>query len=160
MRIAVVSDTHSRYATVEAALKLIEERRVERILHCGDIEDADTVWLFPGTTHFVFGNCDSERQSIRQAIYGVGATLHEPFGNLIADEANIAFTHGDDKRLFRQLEESDKYDYLFYGHTHVAAEHRTGRTRVINPGALHRANPKTFLILDTATGVTETVNVE
>src|SRR5207244_7329543 len=107
-----------------------------------------------------FGNCDAERQSIRQAVYGIGACLHEPFGTLVADEINIAFVHGDDRRLFRQLEESDKYDYLFYGHSHIAAEHRTGRTRVINPGALHRASKHTFLILDTDTGATETVVVE
>jgi uncharacterized protein len=160
LRIAVVSDTHSRYETIEKALKLIAERQVERIIHCGDIEDADAVWLFPGTTHFVFGNCDQERQAMRQAIYGIGAELHEPFGNVYLDGKGIAFIHSDDRRLFEQLEESEKYDYLFYGHSHVAKEHRTGPTHVINPGALHRAARKTFLILDTATGETETVTVE
>src|SRR5947209_7464602 len=117
MRIAIISDTHSRYAAVEKALKLMDERGVERILHCGDIEDADTVWLFPGTTHFVFGNCDSERHSIRQAVHGIGGELHEPFGNLVLDGVNIAFIHSDDRRLFRQLAESDKYAFLFYGHS-------------------------------------------
>jgi putative phosphoesterase len=160
LRIAVVSDTHSRYETIEKALKLIAERQVERIIHCGDIEDADAVWLFPGTSHFVFGNCDHERQAMRQAIYGIGAELHEPFGNVYLDGKGIAFIHSDDRRLFEQLEESEKYDYLFYGHSHVAKEHRTGPTRVINPGALHRAAKKTFLILDTVTGETETVVVE
>jgi putative phosphoesterase len=160
LRIAVVSDTHSRYETIEKALKLIAERQVERILHCGDIEDADAVWLFPGTTQFVFGNCDQDRHAMRQAIYGIGAELHEPFGNLYADTQSIAFVHGDDGRLFEQLEESEKYDYLFYGHSHVVKEHRTGPTRVINPGALHRASKKTFLILDTVTGETESVVVE
>ena len=64
MRIAVVSDTHSRYSTVEAALALIGERKVDLILHCGDIDDAETVWLFPGNTHFVFGNCDLDRTAL------------------------------------------------------------------------------------------------
>jgi predicted phosphodiesterase len=49
---------------------------------------------------------------------------------------------------------------VFYGHTHQAAEHRTGKTRVINPGALHRARPKTFVVLDLATGEVESVVVE
>src|SRR5262245_39150419 len=160
MRIAVLSDTHSRYETVERVLKIIEERQVERIIHCGDIEDSDTVWLFPGNTHFVFGNCDVERHSIRQAAYGIGATLHEPFGNLMLADKMIAFVHSDDKRLFQQLEASGKYDYLFYGHTHVAEQHQTGPTRVINPGALHRARPKTFVILDLATGEAESIEIE
>jgi putative phosphoesterase len=160
MRIAVVSDTHSRYATVEAALKLIADWGVECIIHCGDIEDAETVWLFPGNTHFVFGNCDSERASLRQAVYGIGATLHEPFGSVELAGRNLAFIHSDDRRLFHQLETSGKFDYLFYGHSHVAEEHRTGPTRVINPGALHRARPKTFVILDLESDKLESVPIE
>jgi putative phosphoesterase len=160
MRIAIVSDTHSRYATVEAALQLIEAKKVGLILHCGDIEDAETVWLFPGNTHFVFGNCDTERASLRQAMYGIGATLHEPFGKLDLDGVKVAFLHGDDRELLTDLEQSEKYDYLFHGHTHIAAERRTGPTRVINPGALYRARPKSFAILDLESGTMESVEVE
>ena len=160
MRIAILSDTHSRHATVETALKMIEERGVELILHCGDIEDADTVWLFPGNTHFVFGNCDSERTSLRQAIHGIGGTLYEPFGKLELAGKRIAFIHGDDKKLFEKLENSGQYDYLFYGHSHVASEHRTGPTRIINPGALHRARPKTFAVLDLESGDMASISLD
>ncbi len=159
MKIAILSDTHSRYATIEAALQLAEERQPELILHCGDIEDADAVWLFPGKTHFVFGNCDTERTGIRQAVYGIGGTLHEPCGRLELEGAQIAFVHSDDRKLFRDLEHSGQFDYLFYGHSHVAEEHRTGPTRVINPGALHRARVKTFVMLDLESGEIETVEV-
>ena len=41
---------------------------------------------------------------------------------------------------------------MFYGHTHVREQHRTGKTLVANPGALFRANPKTCIVLDLATG--------
>ena len=34
-----------------------------------------------------------------------------------------------------------------------------GRTRVINPGALHRANPKTCAILNTETDVLEYITI-
>src|SRR5262249_58087083 len=102
MRIGILSDTHSRYATVETALKLLDERQVELLIHCGDIEDAETVWLFPPNTHFVFGNCDAERTSLRQAMYGIGATLHEPFGRLELAGGNIAFTHGHDTPLLER----------------------------------------------------------
>jgi uncharacterized protein len=159
MRIAILSDTHSRHATIETALQLVEQAQVELILHCGDIEDSEAVWHFPGRTHFVFGNCDTERASIRQAVYGIGATLHEPFGHLELDGVKIAWLHGDDRRLMDQVEQSEEFDYLFYGHTHVADERRTGRTRVINPGALHRARVKTFLVLDVEQGDLETIVV-
>jgi putative phosphoesterase len=160
MRIGIVSDSHGRYETVEKALKILDEKGAELILHCGDIDDAETVWLFPGHTHFVWGNCDTDRASLRQAIYGIGATLHEPFADLELAGKKIAFVHGDNRRLLEGIEYSGHFDYLFYGHTHVAEEHRTGPTRVINPGALQRARPKTCLVLDLETGETESVLVE
>src|SRR5262249_43332659 len=143
------------------ALGLLQDRKVNFVIHCGDIEDADTVWLFQGlTAHFVFGNCDTERASIQQAVHGIGETLHGDWGHLELDGVKIAFSHGDDKILMRDLERSGQFDYLFYGHTHQAAEHRTGKTRVINPGPLHPARPKTFVVLDLATGEAEKVVVE
>ena len=161
MKIAILSDTHSRYHSVEKAVALLQQRNVNFILHCGDIEDADTVWLFHGfTAHFVLGNCDAEPLSIQQAIYGIGGELHRPYGRLELEGVPIAFLHGDDTRLMKKIEESGDFDFLFYGHTHRAAEHRTGPTRVINPGALHRADPKTFVLLDLPGGEVETVVLE
>jgi putative phosphoesterase len=160
MRIAVLSDTHSRYATVEAALDLIKAERVDLILHCGDIDDADTVWLFPPNTHFVFGNCDHDRTALGQAIHGIGATLHEPYGSLDLPGGKVAFVHGDIPSLFHHLEEGGVHDYLFYGHTHHAEEHHTGPTHVINPGALQRARIKTFVILDLENGSLQSLKVE
>ena len=161
MRIAVLSDTHSKYHTIEQALALIAPHQVELLIHCGDIEDAETVWLFQGfTTHFTFGNCDYDRAELRQAIYGIGATLHEGWGNLEFNGVRLAFTHGDDKRLLNDLEQSGAFNYIFHGHTHQAVDHRKGSTRIINPGALHRARPKTFIVLDLATGEAESVIVE
>lgn len=161
MRIGVVSDTHNRYATVEDALAKLRECDVEMLLHCGDIEDADTVRLFEGfTTHFVWGNCDSDRDALRLAMQDTGATLHEPFGNLEIAGCRLAWVHSDDKRLFQDLERSDHFDFLFYGHTHQAEQHRTGRTLVVNPGALQRARVKSFVIVDLKTKEVESVVVE
>ena len=56
MQIAILSDTHGRHAVVEKALEILQGRNVNQVIHCGDIDDADTVWLFHGfTVHFVFG---------------------------------------------------------------------------------------------------------
>ena len=139
MKIAVLSDTHSRTENIQAALRLIKPYEVELLLHCGDIEDAAPISLFPSNTHFVFGNCDYDRAGIKAAINKIGATLHDPFGHLELAGQSIAFLHGDDHGLLCDLEHSGVYDFIFHGHTHIAKEHQTGRTRVINPGALHRA---------------------
>jgi putative phosphoesterase len=160
MRIGILSDTHNRYRNVETALGLLSDRGVDSVLHCGDIEDAQTVQLFQGfTTHFVFGNCDSDKAELRDAMDKIGVTLHEHFGSLEMEGRMIAWTHGDNQRLLRDLEQCGAYDFLFYGHSHHAERHRTGKTLVVNPGALHRAREKTFVILDLATGQLEDVQV-
>jgi putative phosphoesterase len=160
MKIGIVSDSHGRHLNVRLALDELRCRGVGVVLHCGDIDEPDTVQLFDGfETHFVFGNCDGDKRGLRAAMAEAGATLHENFGNFERDGVKIAFVHGDDTRLLRDLEHSGYYDFLFYGHTHVASEHRTGPTRVINPGALHRARPKTFVVLDLATREVESVEI-
>lgn len=161
MRIGIVSDTHSRYVTVEKVVARLRQEAIDLVLHCGDIEDADTVWQFEGlTVHFVLGNCDDDRVSLRHAIQDINGRLHEPFGQLELASQRIAWLHGHDRRLMIELEGSDRFDYLFYGHTHEAKQHRTGRTLVVNPGALHRARPKTFAILDLATNTLQSIEAD
>jgi putative phosphoesterase len=158
MRIGIVSDTHDRRAALEWALAELRRRGVTTVLHCGDIESPAMVELFAGlTTHFVFGNCDDDRDGLRSAVAALGGTLHEPFGHLELAGRQLAFLHGDDQRLRRDLENSKLFDYLFHGHTHQPEDRRVGPTRVINPGALHRARPRTFAVLDLADGRLETV---
>jgi uncharacterized protein len=159
MKIAILSDTHSKQSTVHAALDLAARHGVALILHCGDIADDDTVRLFPAHTHFVFGNCDYQRNDIERAILEIGATLQQPFGHVEYGGKVIAFVHGDDHTLLHDLEHADAFDFLFYGHTHQAEQHRTGKTRVINPGALYRTAVKTFAVLDVDSGEIETVVV-
>ena len=79
MLIASVSDTHSRHATVECVVALLQQRGVELVLHCGDIEDAATVQLFRELpTHIVFGNCDYERDALRAAMTAAASISAAP----------------------------------------------------------------------------------
>jgi putative phosphoesterase len=161
MRIGIISDTHSSFQTVEKALHLLGEHGIDFVLHCGDIDDADTVRMFRGlTAHFVFGNCDCDRAELRRAMKEIGATLHEHYGDLELEGRKIAWIHGDNRQLLQDVERSGHYDYLFYGHSHQAERHYTGPTLVINPGALYRARTKTFVVLDLACGEIESVVVE
>jgi hypothetical protein len=158
MIIGVISDTHGRVDNILTALAHFRERNVELIIHCGDIDNEEGVAAFIGwPTHFVFGNCDWDRDAIRTAITRIGGTLHEPYGHLELDGKMIAWIHGDQARAFRDLEQADCFDYLFYGHTHAAEQHRTGRTLVVNPGALQRARVKTCVTLDTVSGELQSI---
>jgi putative phosphoesterase len=153
MRIGVVSDTHDRQEAVAEAVRLLLEQKVELILHCGDIESPDTVRVFKGVpTHFVFGNWDKDRAKLSAAIKEIGGTSYNSLGFLTLGEKRIAWVHSHERHQLRQLENADYFDYVFYGHTHVREQHRTGRTLVANPGALFRANPKTCIVVDLLSG--------
>jgi putative phosphoesterase len=158
--IAILSDTHSRAATIVTALAQIDKLDAELLIHCGDIEDTDVIDLFPPHTHFVFGNCDADRRGMRAAIAARGATLHEPFGHLEIDGLHLGFLHGDDQAQMRDLFQSDAFQFIFHGHTHQIRDERIGAARVINPGALHRARVKTFALLDTQSQEVKWVEVE
>jgi putative phosphoesterase len=153
MRIGVVSDTHDRSEVVAEAIRLMLEQHVELVLHCGDIETTETVRLFKAVpTHFVFGNWDKDKARLAAAIKEVGGTHHDSFGAIELAGKRVAWVHSHERHQLRQLEHSEFFDYVFYGHTHVREQHRTGKTLVANPGALFRANPKTCIVLDVATG--------
>ncbi len=153
MRIGVVSDTHDRVEAVAEAVRLLAEQRVELVLHCGDIESVETVRAFQLLpTHFVFGNWDKDRSKLTAAIKAIGGTSHDGFGALELAGKRVAWVHSHERHQLYQLEHCDYFDYVFYGHTHVREQHRTGRTLVANPGALFRANPKTCIVLDVVSG--------
>jgi len=63
----------------------------------------------------------------------------------------LALLHGHDGALFHKLAHSGDYAYLIHGHTHVRRDERLGNSRIINPGALHRAKSKSVALLDVAT---------
>jgi uncharacterized protein len=154
MFIGVVSDTHDRFEAVAEAVRLLTSiHRIELIIHCGDIESPEIVELFkPVPTHFVYGNWDKDRNKLAKAIKSAGGVAYDGFGAIELCGKRIAWCHSHERHQLYQLEHSNYFDYLFYGHTHVREQHRTGRTLVANPGALFRANPKTCIVLDVETG--------
>jgi putative phosphoesterase len=161
VRVGILSDTHDRLEPVLHALDILHMQGIAHVFHCGDIESADTLRQFAGfQAHFVPGNWDGDKAWLQRAAEEIGATWHDPWGEIELEQRRIAWIHSDDRKLFRELEQSDTYDFLFYGHSHRAESHRTGRTLVLNPGALFRARPRTLAILDLASGQVESVVVE
>ncbi|MGQ0636851.1 MAG: metallophosphoesterase family protein [Planctomycetaceae bacterium] len=149
MRIAVVSDTHGHIRNTEQAVSLIRSQAVEAVLHCGDIGSSEIVRLFSDwPTHFVLGNVDGDPREFAAAIEGAGQSYHERFADLTLEGTRIALLHSDDGPRFRRTIQGGEYDLVCYGHTHVAHQERIGRTVVLNPGALYRATPHTFAIVD------------
>lgn len=152
MRIGVVSDTHGHLHNTLAAVRMLEELQVEAVLHCGDIGTPDIPPAFAAwPTRFVFGNCDHEETDLRQAIEMSHQTCHDRFGDITLGGRRIALIHSDDVRRFRDTISSGDYDLVCYGHSHKAEFHTKGKTLVLNPGALYRANPHSLAIVDLKT---------
>jgi putative phosphoesterase len=152
MRIGVVSDTHGHVQNALAAARLLEELDVQAVLHCGDIGTPDIPPVFAAwPTHFVFGNCDDRESDLRAAILMAGLICHERFGDFMLGGRRIALIHSDDVRRFRETVNGCEYDLVCYGHSHKAESHRKGKTLVLNPGALFRANPHSIAIVDLKT---------
>ncbi len=148
MRIGVVSDTHGQVQFTRNAVRMLESLEVELVLHCGDIGSAAVVELFaPWPTHFVFGNVDDPR-TLREAIRAEGKTCHERFGQIELAGRRIAFLHGDDEALLNETAAGGEWDLVCHGHTHVARQLRQGRTLVLNPGAVYRANPHSIAMVE------------
>ena len=149
MKIGIVSDTHGQTDTTLAAVGLLTQCDVAAVLHCGDIGSRAVVPLFGDwPTHFVFGNVDYDHDALEQAINEAGQTCHGRFGSLELGGRKIAWLHSDDQDLFSQTIGGGAWDLVCYGHTHCAEQHFVGKTLVLNPGALQRANRYTIAIVD------------
>ncbi len=149
MRIGIVSDTHGHLSGTIAAIHMLDSMQVEQVIHCGDIGSEEVVPLFRSwPTHFVFGNVDTDEIRLRKAIRAAGQHCHDRFGELELAGCKVAFLHGDDNPRLRAAVASGEYDLVCHGHTHVARQQQFGRTTLLNPGALYRANPHTLAVVD------------
>ncbi len=149
MLLGVVSDTHGHLANAEAAARKLTEYEIAAVIHCGDIGGEAIVPVFAQwPTHFVLGNVDDNAAALEKAIAAAGLHYHGRFGELQLGGRSIAFLHSDDVSRFEETIASQRYDLVCYGHTHVAAARQTGRTLVLNPGALFRARTHTIAVVN------------
>ena len=148
MRIGILSDSHGRVKTVEKAFALLEGLGVEAFFHCGDVGGQDVLDLFVSRKiWFVWGNMDLPGPGVDEFLKTTGLAVPTVPIRVELAGKSIAMCHGHEN-AFRRLRSIADCDYLFYGHTHVRADERLGGCRMINPGALHRAQPRTVAALD------------
>lgn len=151
-RLGIVSDSHGRVESTRAAANLLESFDVFQVIHCGDIGTADVIGaLSRWPTHYVFGNCDHELDTLRAAMKEAGATCHERFGTLQLEGREIAFLHGDDHAKLIDSITSGAFDLVCHGHTHRAKQEMAGNTLILNPGALFRARPLSIAVVELPT---------
>lgn len=142
MKFAIVSDTHDNLKNFNKIIIWLNKEKINLVLHCGDICSRATIdeskENFKGEIKFVRGNGDFELNNIPEQ------TEVELGGK------KVFFVHYPD--IARKTAESEKYELVFYGHTHRPWEEKIGSCRLINPGEVagQRFKP-TFAIYDTDT---------
>ena len=160
MIIGILSDTHDRVDAMAAGMALLRNRGAEFFIHCGDVGSERVLDHLAGVpAAFVFGNTDWDRAGLARYAASIEVACYGNFASLELAGKKLAIMHGDDLRLKQQVLSAQEHDYLLLGHSHVKLDQRVGRTRVINPGALHRVAQKTVATLDTVSDELEFLNV-
>ncbi len=163
MKVAIFSDSHDNEYNIDIFVKWVCNVGVDKIICCGDISRVETldciVKQYSKEVHFVTGNADEDDDFMEIAKSISGVSYYKRFGELDIEGIRIAFVHypGEAKKLAK----TGKYDYVFYGHTHVPWKDKVDNCYVVNPGTLagmfYRA---TFAIFDTETRELELKLVE
>jgi hypothetical protein len=159
MKVAIISDTHDNIPNAEKALKWMRENKIEQIIHCGDL--CAPAFLrevlaanFSGQIHLVFGNVEDRINLPKVAAQLSNVRHYGDLGEFTIDGKRIAVVHYPDKA--KQLAQSGKYDFVFYGHNHRPWIETVGTTQLANPGTLAGMfNKATFAVWDTKTGELE-----
>jgi putative phosphoesterase len=160
MIVGLLSDTHDRLAAMVAGMNLLQQAGAEFFIHCGDVGSEQIFDQLAGTKSvFVWGNNDWDRTTLSRYAKALDIQNGNTFVEIELDGKLAAVTHGDDPKIVRRVIDEQRHDYLFVGHSHIKADKHFGNVRLINPGALHRANPKTVALLDTQTDIVRFITV-
>lgn len=156
-QIGLLSDSHGRWPTTRRAVDALLEAGAEMLLHLGDIGTVEVIdALAVESPHdgeqiparIVFGNTDWDTRELGEYAEDLGIAVDHPAGRIALESGELAYCHGHETAPMEQAM-ADGVRYLCHGHTHRTLDTRRGDTRIINPGALFRANSYTAALLDT-----------
>ncbi|MCZ2856391.1 MAG: metallophosphoesterase [Candidatus Bathyarchaeota archaeon] len=164
MIVGIMADTHDRLPLVDKAVKVLNEKNVELVLHAGDYIAPFVIPHFePLKARFigVFGNNDGEKNGLQKKFEGLNAEVHGNFADVTVDGVKIALLHGSEEELLQSLINVESHDIIIYGHTHQAKTYRKGKTLIINPGEVcgYLTEKSTIALLNLQTKETEIIEL-
>lgn len=149
MRIGILSDTHDKLERTRVAVQMLCDAGAEALFHCGDITSPSILEACSvRPCYFTFGNNDADAVAeLRKTAGDYGITCLG-WGDVVElSGKRLGLVHGHLMTDLRRVI-ALRPDYLFSGHSHFCSDERVGAVRRINPGALHRADEFTVVILD------------
>ena len=127
IKIGVISDSHSAVFAANQALEYLKNKKVDLIIHAGDIVELATLKMLKRLKipyAAVIGNNDIHLSKYRNEY----ALYNEPF---IFDFNNIKI-----KLMHHPFFLDKSADIVIYGHTHYFACVKTDNTLFLNPGEI------------------------
>ena len=154
----MISDTHDHKDKILKAVSIMNERKVDALIHCGDyIAPFVKRWFDPLNENIkknffgVFGNNDGERlflkKNLGQICDLVGMEIIKEFGG-----KKVYAAHMPSPQTIDALADSGKFDIILTGHTHeIVNKKYDNGTLVVNPGEAcgYLSGKATFAIVDT-----------
>ena len=166
MRIGLVSDSHGKRGALKNALYLLVSRKVEAIVHCGDLCCTSCLHLLDRLdvpVWLVAGNMDSHLRGLDHAVERSAVTFSYSSVEVPLENGEyLVATHGHDLALLDSLIGGGHFPYVCHGHTHRAKDERAEEVRVICPGPLCGPRYPSFptaAILDTGDDSLQFFNV-
>ena len=141
MKIAIISDIHNNVVNLKKILDYCARENIQTIICCGDLASQETLDFlndnFSGTIYYTFGNMDNDQ--LKNIDFETSAVskykntfIYKNFGETEIAGKKIAFVHYPE--IAKKLCESEKYQFVFYGHTHKPWEEMVGNCKMLNPG--------------------------
>jgi hypothetical protein len=131
-----MSDTHDNLRNVARIVALLNEARVERVVHTGDVsrpKTLDALAALDAPLFGVWGNNDEEREALHRRCRRHGFDFTESGRQLLWAERRILVVH-DPREMEVHLDGEDDHHLVLHGHDHRRRVEWRRDTLVVNPG--------------------------
>lgn len=153
MRLAIISDTHDNIPNLKKVLNYCQKNKITQLIHCGDLAEIETLNFiqnnFTGTIFWTFGNMDLGHSADYPFTDNKYSAIHifSKHGEIEIANKKIAFVHFPE--YAKKLALSNRFDFVFYGHTHKPWEEMIGNCKLLNPGNVaNQIYQPTFAVWD------------
>jgi putative phosphoesterase len=160
MIIGIISDSHDNVPVVKKAIALLNEKKVNMVIHAGDYVAPFTVRLFKEFVCpwiGVFGNYDGENKGLTVVYEN---RIQEPPYELNLGGKSVYITHD----LFLEFPDGNVpgRDVIIYGHNHQASIEKRNNQIYINPGELcgYVSGKSTIALLNTENLEAEIIEIK
>ncbi len=155
MLIGAVSDSHDNLPLIEKTVQILNNHKVDLVLHAGDFVAPFTIVRFNKLNCpliGVFGNNDGDHELLKLRFSETkNCTVHDRFAEITVEGYRVALLHGHESDLLAAIINSGYFDCVVHGHSHNADIERKGKTLVVNPGELcgYLTNKPSIALIDT-----------